>query len=322
MDLQKILAMPPQELYELRTINLACDDISDINDADFKKLCNVIKFCKDTLTELILSNNDLANLTIDKFKLLFDAIVNLKYLNKLDLSFSHLNGITDENNFKLLYESLSQMPALQELDISNNYLEYLPLSKFQDLCTALQQCAQLTVLDLEGNDLQFSGLHFKTLGLNLPEYKNLQQVNLSCNNNLNDNDELIVSSFSTFCESIEKCTLLQKLELRYNNLFNFNLDMLFKSLNKCHYLELVDLGDNELKNQDEAAINNLKKALIEFNNQGRDLQKLKIDLSNNEFNETELRELQNYCQAKIIISINNAKFSKTETPPMRLRPRC
>lgn len=319
MELQEILNMPAQELYKLTRMDLSFADIDNDNilDEEFNGLCNAIKFCNN-LEELTLSSNDLASLTPNKFEVLFKAITSLKNLKKLDLSFSHLNGITDNNNFKLLCASLSAMPNLTELDISNNYLEYLPLSQFQELCTALQQCANLTILDLEGNDLTFSGLHFKTLSQSLSEYKSLQQLNLSSNNNkLN---ELIEDSFSTFCEHIGQCALLQKLELRYNDLYALNLVMLFSYLSNCPHLQLIDLGDNELK---ETAIGNLTLALTKLNNPTRE-ELLELDFSNNEFNEEEIKQLQQASiSTKITTTINyNSSFSDKGTPPIRLKPRC
>lgn len=325
MNFEDLLSISTQDLFQLKTINLSFNEIEYITDDNFNILCNAIKFCKN-LEELILSSNDLANLTKNNFQLLFNAINHLTNLKRLGLSFCHLRDITDNDNFTLLCKSLSAMSNLTELDISNNYLEYLPLSQFQELCTALQLCTNLTIIDLEGNDLTFSGLHFKILSQSLSEYKSLKQLNLSSNNSSVDNKELtelIEDSFSTFCVHIGECALLQKLELRYNDLYSINLAMLFESLNKCTDLQFIDLSDNELK---VAAIDRLQLALTKLSNPNRS-ELIELDFSNNEFKEEEIKEITKLQQAgigaKIITPINNnSSFSDKGTPPIRLKPRC
>ena len=137
MDLEEILKKLPGALEELKIIDLSSHNLNTLDDIKFYSLCNAIMFCAN-LEVFIVCNPGVSELHQHKVNSFFYAVGTLSNLKELDLSYSELSRL-DENSFKLLCNALSNIRVRRSpkeeliLNISNNNLTKERLIKLKAL---------------------------------------------------------------------------------------------------------------------------------------------------------------------------------------------
>ncbi|KAK3581763.1 hypothetical protein CHS0354_036082 [Potamilus streckersoni] len=168
--------------------------------------------------------------TMYEFKLQPDIILNLSRLNALTAI-----NVIDLSNNNLVYINMTLLGAynfqeLQKLDISGNYMEYINPS-------LLRHFPSMKVLNMTENKL--FRMQTTEAFRNLLIWNKELRVLYLRNNNLTTIPKTFLTSN----------TKLQLLDLRYNNLNDFNID-----LSNMWNLRYVDLSNNRLHNLPSSSI--------------------------------------------------------------------
>lgn len=198
---------------KLELINLASNALTNIS-----QLFAALETVKNSLKELILTNNNIENLInfpeLKKLEILYLSSNRIKKIN--DNTFNKLHGLTtlslSSNSIDSIEtESFNSLPSLKSLDLENNYIAKIPsISNLNNLTflSLSNQNGKLTMINRNAFDRKKT----PTSGLYL---------NLYNNNDLVFNNQAFCSDFHeesfikklgiSFSSKLEKCMIKNQL---------------------------------------------------------------------------------------------------------------
>ena len=194
------------------------------------------------ITGLDLSGNNLDNLSDDHFAELFNKLCSCLNLQRLCLADNNF-GCLNQKKLNILSKFLSQACNTQYINLSANDLCRLSENDFVNLFNSLTQNVYIKKLGLSFNNLgDLSEEKVSCLALMIKS-NHFLEIDLSDN----ELGELYIGYFSTLCDAISSCNILQGLNISSNNFTALpagGIDLLFNALKNCIELQKLLIADN------------------------------------------------------------------------------
>lgn len=224
----------------VQQINLSSHNLLEISAEKWRVFGDALANCKN-LSRIELEGGDLDDTTIEQWQAFCNAITSNQSLQEIAFEIGQLFSISAAR-WQILDSALSRPNNLQVIELYAGYPENVSETQILEFGTSIAQlkCPQKFSLDLSVSN--FSATKVLLLGDALAQWENLESISVRdinldpalwkdwCNiftrcsklNHLNLSNMLskahTTSELEVLAETLKQCTVLESIDLRYNNL--------------------------------------------------------------------------------------------------------